>query len=86
MSCECVGHCIRSNTQLLLHPSADKSKFAIGLRVCVQNGAPAKLKVKCSISKTITDEPERSEDSQPQAARRPRERGKSRARWTTPGR
>ena len=64
----------------------DDGKFAIGLRVCVQNGAPAKLKVKCSISKTITDEPERSEDSQPQAARRPRERGKSRARWTTPGR
>ncbi len=37
--------------------SADEDgKFAIGLRITVQNGAPAKLKVKCSISKTITDE------------------------------
>lgn len=34
----------------------DEGKFAIGLRISVQNGAPAKLKVKCSISKTITDE------------------------------
>lgn len=50
----------------------DEGKFAIGLRISLQNGAPAKLKVKCSISKTITDEPERSEDSQPQAARRAR--------------
>ena len=37
--------------------SADENgKFSIGLRVSVENGAPAKLKVKCSISKTITDE------------------------------
>ena len=34
----------------------DHHKFAIGLRISVLNGAPAKLKVKCSISKTITDE------------------------------
>ena len=34
----------------------DDGKFAIGLRISVQNGAPAKLQVKCSISKTITDE------------------------------
>jgi hypothetical protein len=34
----------------------DDGKFAIGLRISVQNGAPAKLKVKCSISKTVTDE------------------------------
>ena len=34
----------------------DDGKFAIGLRICVTDGAPAKLKVKCSISKTITDE------------------------------
>ena len=34
----------------------DDGKFAIGLRISVQNGAPAKLKVKCSICKTITDE------------------------------
>jgi len=67
-----MGHCIRSNTQLLLHPSADKSKFAKGQRINLQRGAPAKLKVKCSISKTITDKPKRSEDSQPQAARRAR--------------
>ena len=37
--------------------SADENgKFAIGLRVSVENGSPSKLKVKCSISKTITDE------------------------------
>ncbi len=37
--------------------SADEDgKFAIGLRIIVQDGAPAKLKVKCSISKTMTDE------------------------------
>ena len=37
--------------------SADEDgKFAIGLRIIVQDGAPAKLKVKCSISKTVTDE------------------------------
>jgi hypothetical protein len=37
--------------------SADEGgKFAIGLRISVLNGAPAKLKVKCSISKKITDE------------------------------
>ena len=34
----------------------DDGKFAIGLRISVTDGAPAKLKVKCSISKTITDE------------------------------
>ena len=36
----------------------DDGKFSIGLRVTVTDGAPAKLKVKCSISKTITDEVE----------------------------
>lgn len=41
----------------------DEGKFAIGLRVCVQNGSPAKLKVKCSISKTITDEIESQVDA-----------------------
>jgi len=40
----------------------DDGKFAIGLRINVQNGAPAKLKVKCSISKTITDEIESQVD------------------------
>jgi hypothetical protein len=40
----------------------DEGKFTIGLRVCLQNGAPAKLKVKCSISKTITDEIESQVD------------------------
>lgn len=40
----------------------DDGKFSIGLRVSVQNGAPAKLKVKCSISKTITDEIESQVD------------------------
>lgn len=40
----------------------DEGNFAIGLRVCVQNGSPAKLKVKCSISKTITDEIESQVD------------------------
>ena len=34
----------------------DDGKFAIGLRITVQDGAPARLKVKCSISKTVTDE------------------------------
>ncbi len=34
----------------------DDGKFAIGLRITVQDGASAKLKVKCSISKTVTDE------------------------------
>lgn len=43
--------------------SADEDgKFAIGLRSSVQNGAPAKLKVKCSISRTITDEIESQVD------------------------
>jgi hypothetical protein len=43
--------------------SADEDgKFAIGLRISVLNGAPAKLKVKCSISKTITDEIESQVD------------------------
>ncbi len=43
--------------------SADEDgKFAIGLRISVINGAPAKLKVKCSISKTITDEIESQVD------------------------
>lgn len=37
--------------------SADENgKFSIGLRISVENGSPSKLKVKCSISKTITDE------------------------------
>ena len=40
----------------------DDGKFAIGLRISVHNGAPAKLKVKCSISKTITDEIESQVD------------------------
>lgn len=40
----------------------DDGKFVIGLRISVQNGAPAKLKVKCSISKTITDEIESQVD------------------------
>jgi len=34
----------------------DDGKFAIGLRIIVQDGALTKLKVKCSISKTMTDE------------------------------
>jgi hypothetical protein len=39
--------------------SADEDgKYGIGLRLSVTNGSPAKLKVKCSISKTITDEVE----------------------------
>ena len=43
--------------------SADEDgKFAIVLRISVLNGAPAKLKVKCSISKTITDEIESQVD------------------------
>ena len=36
----------------------DDGKFSIGLRVTVTDGAPAKLKVRCNISKTITDEVE----------------------------
>lgn len=40
----------------------DDGKFAIGLRISVQDGTPAKLKVKCSISKTITDEIESQVD------------------------
>ena len=40
----------------------DDGKFAIGLRISVTDGAPAKLKVKCSISKTITDEIESQVD------------------------
>ena len=43
--------------------SADEDgKFGIGLRVSVENGSPAKLKVKCAISKTITDEIESTVD------------------------
>ena len=43
--------------------SADEDgKFSISLRISVLNGAPAKLKVKCSISKTITDEIESQVD------------------------
>ena len=39
--------------------SADEDgKLSIGFRVSVAEGAPAKLKVKCSISRTITDEME----------------------------
>ncbi len=40
----------------------DDGKFAIGLRITVQDGAPAKIKVKCSISKTVTDEIESQVD------------------------
>ena len=40
----------------------DDGKFAIGLRICVTDGTPSKLKVKCSISKTITDEIESQVD------------------------
>ena len=40
----------------------DDGKFAIGLRISVIDGATAKLKVKCSISKTITDEIESQVD------------------------
>ena len=40
----------------------DDGKFAIGLRISVTNGIPSKLKVKCSISKTITDEIESEVD------------------------
>ena len=36
----------------------DDGKFSIGFRVSVHDGVPAKLKVKCSISRTITDEVE----------------------------
>ena len=37
--------------------SADEDgKFSIGLRVNVTDGMPAKVRVKCSISRTITDE------------------------------
>ena len=44
--------------------SADEDgKFGIGLRISVQDGAAAKLKVKCSISKTITDEIESTVDN-----------------------
>lgn len=43
--------------------SADEDgKFAIGFRVSVHDGVPAKLKVKCSISRTITDEVESTVD------------------------
>ena len=39
--------------------SADEDgKFSIGLRISVADGAPAKLKVKCRISRMITDEVE----------------------------
>ena len=40
----------------------DDGKFSIGFRVSVHDGVPAKLKVKCSISKTITDEVESEVD------------------------
>lgn len=40
----------------------DDGKFSIGFRVGVHDGVPAKLKVKCSISKTITDEVESEVD------------------------
>ena len=44
--------------------SADEDgKFGIGLRISVQDGAAAKLKVTCSISKTITDEIESTVDN-----------------------
>ena len=39
--------------------SADEDgKYRIGLRLSVTNGSPAKLKVACRISKTVTDEVE----------------------------
>jgi hypothetical protein len=39
--------------------SADEDgKFSMGFRMSVQDGVPAKLKVSCRISKTITDEVE----------------------------
>jgi hypothetical protein len=43
--------------------SADEdAKCALGLHISVLNSAPAKLKMKCSISKTITDEIESQVD------------------------
>jgi hypothetical protein len=36
----------------------EDGKFSIGLRISVSDGAPTKLKVKCRISKMITDEVE----------------------------
>lgn len=40
----------------------DDGKFSIGFRVSVLDGVPAKLKVACRISKTITDEVESEVD------------------------
>lgn len=48
--------------------SADEDgKFAIGFKVAVSNGAPAKVKVTSRISRTVTDEIESTVDdpSQP---------------------
>ena len=43
--------------------SADENgKFSIGLRISVEDGAATNLKVKCNISKTITDEIESTVD------------------------
>lgn len=43
--------------------SADEDgKYSIGFRVSVCDGVPAKLKVKCSISRIITDEVESAVD------------------------
>ena len=44
--------------------SADEDgKFAIGFRVAVSDGAPARVKVTSRISRTVTDEIERSESA-----------------------
>ena len=40
----------------------DDGKFSIGFRVSVHNGLPAKLKVACRVSRTITDEVESEVD------------------------
>ena len=54
--------------------SADEDgKFAIGFRVAVSDGAPARVKVTSRISRTVTDEIERSESAsqrQPAGQRR----------------
>jgi hypothetical protein len=36
----------------------EDGRFSIGLRISVSDGAPTRLKVKCRINKTITDEVE----------------------------
>jgi hypothetical protein len=57
-----VRELLRSHWREAKDSADDDGKFAIGLRISLQNGAPAKLKVKCSISKTITDEIESQVD------------------------